>query len=324
MCMIAYRPVRPGEPLAHIPATVISVARTRHPDGSGLMWREDGALRTATFAPSDDGKFRALLARVDAAELEYAAHWRMATSGPISAEGSHPYTYEDAEVGTVGVVHNGVLRIKHDGSPTTGESDTSAFVRLVLAQLPSRWWSNPALVYLVSESIGWSKLTVMTATETIIINESSGTWDAGIWYSSSHKAIDYTARSTWTPAKQTAASNPKPTTSPPAARTSRQAKRAAKNAARRQARDRRLFGSKRASLPTVSDGRLLTHAGHIVEMLGAFPSHGDGEADVRCTSCRTTGQVWKVYLADDDRPDYFYDLPHIDSLPTRVGDLPWD
>lgn len=198
MCMIALRPVGEAGRGSNMPNSVIDTAMSRHPDGFGMAWREDGVLRIAKYGPSGRKAFRKELKRLDRrADIEYTAHFRWATHGPKDAEMAHPYTYEDPEEGTVAVIHNGVIDIK----TTPKESDTYAFVNQVLARLPSRWWANPALVFLVNQSIGWSRLVIMTARETVNLQEEDGEWDGGIWYSSNHR-----------PAKQYASSSDANTT----------------------------------------------------------------------------------------------------------------
>lgn len=183
--MIAYRPHTGG---GNIPNRVIDAAMYRHSDGFGLMWRDADGLHTNSYAPNARKAFRKALKSLDRSGAEYAAHFRFATSGPKNTIMAHPYTYEDPDpaVGTVAIMHNGVIDIAHDH---TIESDTNAFVRLVLTRLPSRWWDNEALVYLVNEAIGYSKLTIMTAHETVNLHEKRGEWDGGLWYSSNHRPV---------------------------------------------------------------------------------------------------------------------------------------
>jgi hypothetical protein len=158
----------------------------RHPDGFGLAWREGGKLWRQKFGPEHRKEFRKTIKRLDKDQtIEYVAHFRWATHGPEDVAHSHPYEYTDAEVGTVLVFHNGIIDI----DTRAHESDTEVFVRDVLAHLPGRWWANHAIRYLVSEAISWSKLVIMTNDETVNLQESSGEWDGGIWYSSNHRSI---------------------------------------------------------------------------------------------------------------------------------------
>jgi hypothetical protein len=307
MCLIAYSPTK-----AAIPAAVIDAAMTRHPDGFGLMWRDATGLHTKAFAPKDRAPFKALLAKVNRPGVEYAAHFRFATSGPKDVAMAHPYTYEDPdpEVGTVAVMHNGIINIAHDRNR---ESDTAAFVRLVLARLPSRWWTEPAFTFLVGEAIGWSRLVLMTETETVNLQERDGTWDGGVWYSSEHRPVTYTTTtaSTWTPARQTAASNPTPPTPG--------SKRSVKRAAAQAARDARKAGkvgttalinppALTVNVTGVIKGttRVLRHAGHNVTFLVDInpDKDGDYQQSVACDTCRTIGDVFAI------DGDFYVELAH--------------
>lgn len=183
MCMIALRPTAKGRG-ANIPTQVIDTAVQRHPDGFGVAWREAGQLYSKRFGPAEKKAFRKTLKRVDRrSDIEYVAHFRMATHGPSAQSHAHPFEYQDAHEGRVFVFHNGIIDIDTE----TSESDTEVFVRDVLAHLPSRWWADKAITFLVEQSIGWSRLVLMTATETVNLQEKDGTWDGGLWYSSNHK-----------------------------------------------------------------------------------------------------------------------------------------
>lgn len=191
VCLIAFRPSpKEGSEPSNIPASVVSTAFARHPNGTGIAYRrvENGRpfLVVERFGPDDAARAREVISRVDASGVEYAAHWRLATSGPRDAQHAHPYTYDDPDptVGGVAVFHNGIISIGHNHETA---SDTETFVAEVLAALPSRWWDSPVYRYLVSETIGYSKLVIMTADETAFVNSSYGHWTNGLWYSSDEK-----------------------------------------------------------------------------------------------------------------------------------------
>jgi hypothetical protein len=190
MCMIAFRPARPGKHGSNIPTQVIDLAMNRHPDGFGIAWREQGGLRVERFGPRERNAFGKAIRRIDRLDVEYVAHFRFATHGPKDREHAHPYEYADPIEGRVLVFHNGVI----DLPTAVRESDTEVFVRDVLAHLPSRWWALSGLRYLVGEAIGWSRIVVMTARETVNLQERDGEWDGGLWYSSEHRAYRSTGR----------------------------------------------------------------------------------------------------------------------------------
>lgn len=176
MCIIIHR-----EQGSNVPNNVLDYNRTKNPDGFGISWRDEYGVHVEKFSPKEYDDFHALLKRLDRdPSIEYTAHYRLATHGAPCKELSHPFTYEDPEVGPVHVFHNGIIRI----STRQGESDTSQFVKDILAKMPSQWWKNPALVYLVEEAIGYSRLLLMTNDETIRLDGGkSWTKQGGIWYS---------------------------------------------------------------------------------------------------------------------------------------------
>jgi hypothetical protein len=198
MCMIVYRPVHKGRG-SNISGAVIDTALHRHPDGFGVAYRLNGELVSERFGPREAKRFRKALKRVDRdATQEYVAHFRFATHGAKDAAHAHPYEYVHPVDGRVLVFHNGVIDIATKGD----ESDTEVFVKLVLARLPSRWWEDPALMFLVTETVGYSKLVVMTRDGTYNLHEKRGNWDGGIWYSSQHKPTPTTYKAptgAWTP-----------------------------------------------------------------------------------------------------------------------------
>lgn len=186
MCMIAYRPIK-GSSVggSNIPNDVIATAMTRHPDGFGLAFRDETGLQSLRFGPSEREAFKIALKEVDRRSVEYVAHFRWATHGPRAESHAHPFEYIDPDGERVLVFHNGIISIM----TTPAQSDTEVFVHTVLAQLPSRWWANPALVYLVKEALIGNKIVIMTATETVNLMDEDGSWDGGIWYSSEHRSM---------------------------------------------------------------------------------------------------------------------------------------
>lgn len=182
MCLIAHRPVskKKGKG-SNIPNDVIESNLRRNPDGFGLAWREKGDLRYEKYAPDDWADFVAALKDVDAEQdLEYAAHWRLATHGAPCLELSHPFAYADKKEGDILVFHNGIIPL----TPPKGESDTRHFVNTVLTRLPTRWWADHGLKYLVEEGIGYSRLLVMSPSgETIYLNRKQWVEKGGLLYS---------------------------------------------------------------------------------------------------------------------------------------------
>lgn len=326
MCMIAYRPIPSNGYAAGIPTDVVSTALDRHPDGYGLAWRENSAVKFSKFGPDQRPAFRKALERVDRAGFEYMAHFRQATHGPAVKRLAHPFSYEDAKEGTVVVMHNGVISICTDAQ----ESDTQVFVRDVLAHLPTGWWRMPAMRYLVSQSIGWSRLVVMTARETVNLQERDGKWDGGLWYSSNHKPTPVNAVTPWKP---TATGKATGTLS------GKGQERGTYDAATGTyvSQDGTVYPIKpeqmsgvatpAPSFPAalaassgigrdVDKGRVLTHGGHVLSAVTAidFGKDGDWPESVMCDTCYTQGDL---YVIDGS---YYVDMGHKFGVLEEVSD----
>lgn len=289
MCMIAYRPYSGDKRGGNIPHRVIDTAIGRHPDGFGLAWREwtdDGpVLRHEKFGPGQRKAFRKALKRVDRSPVEYVAHFRFATHGPKAAPWSHPYEYTDPAGERVLVFHNGVISI------ATGpqESDTEVFVRDVLAHLQPRWWTDLGIVRLVSLAIDWSRLVIMTATETVNLQEKAGEWDGGLWYSSNHRPSVYTSSTTYGGGwKPTAASTTWT--------------RAQVKSAEESAKVLGLIGDDdRPLLPvTAADGFYAEarwrHGGHTLTAMEDIDRSTDGDYEdaLMCDTCYTLGTLYII------------------------------
>lgn len=301
MCLAIYRPVEPGKPAPVIPNAYLDAGMARHPDGFGVAFARDGKVLVEKFAPHERKQFRKAFRRVEGTGLPFVAHLRFATSGPKTAAMAHPYVYTDAGEGAIAVVHNGIIGIEHDEKV---ESDTSAFVRLVLAELPSRWWTRAAMRYLVGQSIGYSRLAILTPHDgVVLINESDGIWDeSGVWYSSTYKPSPK-----WTP----------PSTSyksPVYAGKSPVGPRGWRAAVPATTPDNAYVPDEGASKHGVVMGAI-RHAGHLLESLK--PVRDDGSdchisRAVKCTVCKTVGDIYRI------EGTRFIELKHLaDPFPSR-------
>ena len=176
MCLIAHRAPRQG----NIPNRVIEFNRRSNPDGFGIAWRDGETLRFQKFAPSAVDAFEAKLKEIDRdQDIEYVAHWRKATHGPVTEEFAHPFPYEDVKDGQVLVFHNGIV----SNNPPKDQSDTSYFVQTILSRLQPRWWSDKSHRWLIEESTGWSRFLIMTKHEIVRLNQNAWQRQNGIWYS---------------------------------------------------------------------------------------------------------------------------------------------
>lgn len=302
MCLIVHRNLSESGRGSNLPNEVIDANQHANPHGFGIAWRTAEGIAHEKFGPESFEDFRARLKSIDKMTgVEYVAHFRTATQGPPCQELSHPFTYEDPEVGTIYVFHNGIIDIR----ARQDESDTQVFVRDVLAQLPSAWWTNPALSYLVTEAIGWSRLVLMTPTETVRVNESDGKIKGGIWYSTEplpawrRVATTGTGVATWATSRE------------PAATTGAIVPwRGTEDAV--AAYDRwdayRHDDDWKAKTPITDDPDLVvtgqtagdipygtwSHNGHIIVPLGFVSAKGDTSGAVKCTVCLTDGEYYRI------------------------------
>ena len=186
MCLAWMRPAG----AAAIPQSYLDSAVSKNPDGFGFAYTDGGLLRVERFLPGGRKAFVARYREVEKRGDTVIGHARLATHGSRTLANTHPYVYTDPAGFEVAVAHNGIIRIKASGD----ESDTAMFVRLVLAHLPSRWWKQPALMYLVSEALGYgNKLVMLTAEgESVIVNADAGVERSGTWYSNAY-SLPYAA-----------------------------------------------------------------------------------------------------------------------------------
>ena len=109
---------------------------------------------------------------------EALVHFRWASMGTINTVNCHPF----ALCGGGALVHNGHM----DAYGSTSQSDTAHWVETVLNPL-LRTYPNalqqPSIRRVLADSIGHSKMCLLTPTRTIILNEGLGHWEQGVWYS---------------------------------------------------------------------------------------------------------------------------------------------
>jgi len=162
-----------------------------NPDGGGLAWSEGGKLHV--FKSFDkDGKMMNRDEFVDIAvklQTKYLSenmliHFRIATQGEVNERNCHPFIVNKDVV----FIHNGVIR---DVPHSNEVSDTRYFNRLYLRALPFKFGDEHSPVFgarginkLIEDRIGWSKLIFLNSGgEFEIVNEDSGTWKRGNWFS---------------------------------------------------------------------------------------------------------------------------------------------
>jgi len=153
-----------------------------NPDGFGIMYREDGKV----VVHKRIGKLRKIrrMYRQYAAGRECALHFRWRTHGIVSRENTHPFTVRDG----LHLMHNGIL--PHYSDAYGDKSDTALFCEDLArteAEFPGVV-SRDAYLERIGEMIGDSnKLILLDATEGFkIVNEGTGRWYQGAWYSNDY------------------------------------------------------------------------------------------------------------------------------------------
>lgn len=151
-----------------------------NPDGSGLAWAENGQVHTFKEMKSVSviHKFYSEL-RDRLPDANILIHFRIATHGKVNETNCHPFKVNNK----LAFIHNGM--IDGAGLKTSHEfSDTYLFNKLILQQLPKNFINNEAILNLLSEYIGYSKLVFLNSkNDWAIVNMEQGTWDDDNWYS---------------------------------------------------------------------------------------------------------------------------------------------
>lgn len=108
----------------------------------------------------------------------FVIHFRIATAGRVCPENTHPFPVEGGVL-----VHNGHMFY----TDRTGEkSDTRLFCEDTMDYLKGKreWVANKKAI---EDAIGYNKLALLfNDGDYLIINENSGMWKDGVWYSNRH------------------------------------------------------------------------------------------------------------------------------------------
>jgi hypothetical protein len=119
----------------------------------------------------------------------WAVHFRYGTAGLRDRSNVHPFTSECG----VHWMHNGVFRQSELYDRENRKSDTAMLVELMLGAV-----SDPSkIVDLLEMSVGsYNKLLAYAPAldQWTLINENSGDWDAGIWFSNEYSRANWSAK----------------------------------------------------------------------------------------------------------------------------------
>lgn len=110
-------------------------------------------------------------------DSNFVLHFRIATSGKIDLNNCHPFKVSK----DLAFVHNGMIDIEQLNKDV---SDTYTFNQTILKELGKNFLYNEAIIRLIENYIGYSKLIFLNNfNEATIINELLGDWDGDNWYS---------------------------------------------------------------------------------------------------------------------------------------------
>jgi hypothetical protein len=138
-----------------------------NPDGAGFMFYRDGAVRIRKGYMKFKHLWRALRQEGLTVNDLVSIHFRIATSGGVSQENTHPFpvstSIPDLKAlqlkAEMGIVHNGIIDIE---PMNLDDSDTQAFIYSVLAPLKDQL-NRPSISELISMATAGSKLAILDA-----------------------------------------------------------------------------------------------------------------------------------------------------------------
>jgi len=178
MCIIVCKPK--GK---FITRDIIQNCFKNNDDGAGYMFAENDRLvirkpfydfNTLYKSLIDDNCF------IDKKTVVF--HFRIKTHGVINKSNTHPHRIND----NLAVVHNGVF--SEYGGETDNLSDTAMFCNYMLKPMATDVIQTPQFVKLLDLYVrthGSRMILMDNKGSVVILNESSGIWDNGSWFSNS-------------------------------------------------------------------------------------------------------------------------------------------
>ena len=165
-----------------------------------MSWVENGIVeifKTMDF-PTFLEKYFDIIDRLG--NIDMLIHFRITSRGATKEDMCHPFQVGDKNMA---IIHNGTINNIKAAETPNGTSDTYVLANDILANLPDGWETNAAIARLLEEFIGWSKVCTMIPDPeggpndalVYILNENSGYWEGGIWYSNK-SYISYTKPAT--------------------------------------------------------------------------------------------------------------------------------
>lgn len=181
MCIIIYNEKGTAHNMEHL-----SNSHENNPHGVGIMWIEDGRVRTLRGL-FDKRKMLEILKEFEG--VPHALHLRWKTRGKISKENCHPFRASDESLPEkVFLMHNGTF---HKVKSTEEQSDTFFFSHSIQAATKKHGtdvlFSEPFLRQLEKEVESWNKVIFLRDDGKVsIVNPKAWHNEDGIWYSNKY------------------------------------------------------------------------------------------------------------------------------------------
>lgn len=153
-----------------------------NPDGGGMAYAKDGKIKVVKELKCWKELCKQYeQVRSENPEANILLHFRIATHGKINETNCHPFLVNKS----LGFIHNGMIYGK--GLEVSKEfSDTYLFNQTILKRLPQNFLKNEAILKLLEEYIGFSKVIFLDGkNDWAILNEDAGHWKDDNWFSNS-------------------------------------------------------------------------------------------------------------------------------------------
>ena len=195
MCIIASVPKG-----ANIDKDTLETMWKHNSDGAGISWiDEKGKVRVYKTM-----KLKPFLQKFSEVHKKYGrtadmlVHMRIATHGSVCMDNNHPFNVDTQTV----FAHNGILPTQFHPPAKRDISDTRYFNETFLQYQKLAALDDSRYIDHLGSVIGsFNKLVILTANpklrrDSYIINESSGEWSDGVWYSND-SYLEYSAKMKW-------------------------------------------------------------------------------------------------------------------------------
>lgn len=184
MCVIVHQPSD-----AYLSKRTAEQMWERNPDGAGFAFiNDDGRIETGKAMNFESFWRQFESKRSVNRDKDFLVHFRIATSGKIGLDNTHPFVVDEYTV----MAHNGMLNSIVGNIPREAElSDTREFIEKVVKELPEDWLDNPTLVRMMEDYIGFSKLMFLTTNPALkenvyILNRDQGDDVHKMWWSNKY------------------------------------------------------------------------------------------------------------------------------------------